>query len=64
MDGNGPDQAALLIALLRASGYKARFVFGSILADTELDVRPVLDAKRAAMAAHRSQIPETSSARL
>jgi hypothetical protein len=33
--GNGSDQAALLIALLRASGYKARFVFGGILADVE-----------------------------
>lgn len=29
--------------------------------DTAVDVRPVLDAKRAAMAAHASQLPESSS---
>ena len=34
----------------------------TVLIDTELDVRSVLGAKRAAMAAHGSQIPETSSA--
>jgi LmbE family N-acetylglucosaminyl deacetylase len=34
----------------------------SVLVDTVVDVRPVLDVKRAAMLAHASQIPEGSSA--
>jgi LmbE family N-acetylglucosaminyl deacetylase len=34
----------------------------TLLIDTELDVSSVIDRKRAAMAAHRSQIPESSSA--
>jgi LmbE family N-acetylglucosaminyl deacetylase len=34
----------------------------TVAVTTEVDVRPVLAAKRAAMAAHASQIPETTSA--
>ncbi len=34
----------------------------SVAVDATVDVRPVLDVKRAAMAAHASQIPETTSA--
>ena len=34
----------------------------TVVVTTTVDVRPVLHAKRAAMAAHRSQIPETASA--
>jgi LmbE family N-acetylglucosaminyl deacetylase len=34
----------------------------TVLVTTTVDVRPVLDAKRAAMSAHASQIPETASA--
>ena len=34
----------------------------TVVVSTTVDVRPVLDLKRAAMAAHRSQIPETASA--
>jgi LmbE family N-acetylglucosaminyl deacetylase len=33
----------------------------SVLVTTMVDVRPCLDAKRAAIAAHASQVPETSS---
>ena len=33
----------------------------SVLVTTMIDVRPCLDAKRAAIAAHASQVPETSS---
>lgn len=33
--GNNPDQVALLVALLRASGYPARFVVGDIAAGVE-----------------------------
>jgi LmbE family N-acetylglucosaminyl deacetylase len=34
----------------------------TVLVTTTVDVRPLLDVKRAAMAAHGSQIPETASA--
>ncbi len=34
----------------------------TVVVSTTVDVRPVLDVKRRAMAAHRSQIPETASA--
>jgi LmbE family N-acetylglucosaminyl deacetylase len=34
----------------------------SVAIDAMVDVRDVLDVKRAAMAAHASQIPETTSA--
>ena len=34
----------------------------TVVVTTTVDVRPVLDTKRAAMAAHASQIPETASA--
>jgi LmbE family N-acetylglucosaminyl deacetylase len=34
----------------------------TVLIDTEIDIQPVLEVKRAAMAAHGSQIPASSSA--
>jgi len=51
--GAHPDQLGLAASSLGVP---------TVVVTTTVDVRPVLDVKRAAMAAHASQIPETASA--
>ena len=41
--GNDYDQAALLIELLRAAGFPARFQFGTILAASAVDIQAIAD---------------------